>query len=78
MLKAAKNMGGKFVLFHRFTGLPGHRLHIFLNSTYEQKITVLNNPLCNRDIYITKIARNVRAFAMNLSLSLDVLSMNLS
>ena len=36
MLKAAKNMRGKLALLYRGTGRPGHRLHIFLNSTYEQ------------------------------------------
>src|SRR6266567_6327967 len=35
MLKAAKNMRGKLALLYRVTGRPGHRLHIFLNSTYE-------------------------------------------
>jgi len=34
MLKAAKNMRGKLALLYRVTGRPGHRLHIFLNSTY--------------------------------------------
>src|SRR2546422_6297215 len=37
MLKAAKNMRGKLALLYRVTGRPGHRLHIFLNSTYERK-----------------------------------------
>src|SRR6266568_7139698 len=36
MLKAAKNMRGKLALLYRVTGRPGHRLHIFLNSTYER------------------------------------------
>src|SRR5713101_7040825 len=37
MLKAAENMRGKSALLYRVTGHPGHRLHIFLNSAYEQK-----------------------------------------
>ncbi len=42
MLKAAKNMRGKLALLYRVTGRPGHRLHIFLNSTYEQKVGLSN------------------------------------
>src|SRR6266571_9301024 len=43
MLKAAKNMRGKLALLYRVTGRPGHRLHIFLNSTYEQKTDLRHN-----------------------------------
>ena len=37
MLKAAENMRGKSALLYRVTRPLGHRLHIFLNSAYEQK-----------------------------------------
>src|SRR6266849_9846607 len=37
-------MRGKLALLYRVTGRPGHRLHIFLNSTYEQKVTRRSPP----------------------------------
>ncbi len=45
MLKAAKNMRGKLALLYRVTGRPGHRLRIFLNSTYEQKTGLRRNSI---------------------------------
>src|SRR5712691_5601842 len=44
MLKTAENMRGKSALLYRVTGHPGHRLHIFLNSAYEQKVTRCSPP----------------------------------
>jgi hypothetical protein len=49
MLKAAENMWGKSALLYRVAGPPGHRLHIFLNSAYGQKLAVETpsvNDLC--------------------------------
>ena len=40
LLRAAENMRGKSALLYRVTRPLGHRLHIFLNSAYKQKITV--------------------------------------
>src|SRR6266496_2154144 len=54
MLKAAKNMRGKLALLYRVTGRPGHRLHIFLNSTYELKL-ILCIPFT-----MLKAAKNMR------------------
>jgi hypothetical protein len=59
MLKVAKNMRGKLALLYRVTGRSGHRLHIFLNSTYEQKVT--------HDIYVSDFTLDkdeVRLFFM--------------
>jgi hypothetical protein len=39
-LKSAWNMRSKLALFLRITGLLGHWLRIFLNSTYEQKVAL--------------------------------------